>query len=294
MAYLIAILTSLAVALLTDRLRRLPASYFARRTREAYESPEAQPLPLSRNLLLALAPVAKYTPAGWVKAVGRQLYWAQLGGRWAGWSAPEVIALHIVMGLGGVLVGLLLAPTDVAMIFAPAAAGPFLLNLLYLRAPARKVHRQVQAELPELVSLLAAEAAAETTLPEALTRLSRGSGVGAAWIRRVLTRAVGESLFSRQGQPGVLLAEAHEAGDDNLIALAINLDKIAQRGTGARVLLAQTARSSAVRHVSEAHIRAEKVGSEIILPMVAFFFLPYVAVLLLVLGAPLLSGVLTP
>jgi Flp pilus assembly protein TadB len=294
MEYLIALLVAATVLIGVDRLRRVPASYFARRRQDAYELAPAEELPLHRGLLLGLTPVAKYTPAGWVRALARQLYWAQLGGRWAGWSVTEVVALHLAAAFGGALLGLLFAPTDIPMISATALAGPFLLNLLYLRSPARRAHRQVQAELPELVALLAAEVAAETTLDEALARLARGTGLGAAWIRRALTGAVGESLFSQPGKTGALLREAEASGDDNLIALAINLDKISRRGTGARELLAQTARSAAARYVAEAHIRAEKVGSEIILPMVVFFFLPYVAVLLLVLGAPLLSGVLSP
>lgn len=294
MEYLIALLVAMTVMLVADGLRRVPASYFARRTRAAYEPAPAEPPALHRSLLLGLAPVAKYTPAGWVRAIGRQLYWAQLGDKWGGWSVTEVVALHLAAGLGGVLLGLLLAPTDIVMLGAMTLAGPFLLNTLALRSPARRVQRQVQAELPELVALLAAEVAAATTLDEALARLSRGSGLGAAWIRRALTGAVGDALFSQPGHAGALLREAEASGDDNLIALAINLDKIKQRGTGAQELLAQSARSAAARYVSEAHIRAEKVGSEIILPMVAFFFLPYVVVLLLVLGAPLLSGVLVP
>ena len=294
MEYSIALLVGATVLLGVDRLRRIPASYFARRTRAAYEPAPAEPLPLYRGLLLSLTPVVKYTPASWVRAIGRQLYWAQLGGRWGGWSVIEVVALHMAAGVGGALLGLLLAPTDIAMVSVLTLAGPFLLNLLALRSPARRVHRQVQAELPELVALLAAEVAAATTLDEALSRLSRGSGLGAVWIRRALTGAVGEALFTQQGHAGALLREAEASGDDNLIALAINLDKIKQRGTGAQELLAQTARSAAARYISEAHIRAEKVGTEIILPMVAFFFMPYVVVLLLVLGAPLLSGVLAP
>ena len=38
-------------------------------------------------------------------------------------------------------------------------------------------------------------------------------------------------------------------------------------------------------------MRAEKVGSEIILPMIFFFFLPYIAVILAVMAAPLASGI---
>jgi hypothetical protein len=171
---------------------------------------------------------------------------------------------------------------------------PFLLNLLSLRSPARKVHRQIQAELPELVALLAAEVGAGTNISEALVRLSRGSGIGAAWLRRAVTGAVGGLLLSTDTQEGALMREARLSGDEDLIGLAINLDKLAQRGTGTRALLAQTARSAAAQYIAAAHIRAEKVGSEIILPMVFFFFLPYVAVLLMVLGAPLLSGILVP
>jgi Flp pilus assembly protein TadB len=301
METLIALLVAAGVALAADKARRLPASYYARRTRQAFEPHTVEDLPLGRGLLRALAPLARYTPAGWLRAVGRQLYWAQLGGGWQGWSLPEVAALHIACGLAGLAAGLLLAPGDLAMLLALAALAPFLLNLLGLRSPARKVHRQVQAELPELVALLAAEVAAQTTLEQALARLSRGNGLGAAWLRRALAGAVGEALFTpnvahwdRHGQTGALLREATASGDDDLIALAINLDKIHQRGTGAQELLAQTARASAARYIAGANLRAEKVGSEIILPMVVFFFLPYVAVLLLVLGAPLLTGVVMP
>lgn len=294
MEYLIALLVGVTVLLVADRVRRVPASYYSRRTQAAFEPAPAETLPLYRGLLRGMGPVAKFTPAGWVRAISRQLYWAQLGGKWGGWSVTEAVALHIAAGLAGAVLGLALAPRDLAMIIAVTLAGPFLLNLFSLRSPARRVHRKVQAELPELVALLAAEVAAGTTLAEALARLSRGSGQGAAWIRRALTGAVGETLFTQQGHAGALLREAQASGDDDLIALAINLDKIKQRETGTQELLAQTARSTAARYVSEAHIRAEKVGSEIILPMVAFFFLPYVVVLLLVLAAPLLSGVVAP
>lgn len=290
MEYLIALLVGVTVLLVADRVRRVPASYYSRRTQAAFEPAPAETLPLYRGLLQGLGPVAKFTPAGWVRAISRQLYWAQLGGKWGGWSVTEVVALHIAAGLAGAVLGLALAPRDLAMVIAVTLAGPFLLNLFSLRSPARRVQRQVQAELPELVALLAAEVAAGTTLAEALARLSRGSGQGAAWIRRALTGAVGDALFTQQGHAGALLREAQASGDDDLIALAINLDKIKQRETGTQELLSQTARSTAARYVSEAHIRAEKVGSEIILPMVAFFFLPYVVVLLLVLAAPLIIG----
>ncbi len=72
--------------------------------------------------------------------------------------------------------------------------------------------------------------------------------------------------------------------------LARTLDNIKKRGTGTRELLAQTARDTAARFTGEAQLRAEKVGSEIILPMILFFFLPYIVVILSVLAGPLLTG----
>jgi pilus assembly protein TadC len=295
MEYAIALLVAVLAALLASHVQIVAVGLMSRRLRAAYEQNDGpQSLPFYRGLLSLLGPVVKYTPPAWLKAVGQQLYWAQLAGRWAGWTLPEITALHIASAVIGALIGLLLAPSDVALLLALAAAPPFLLNLLALRSPARKVHRQIQAELPELAALMAAEVGAGTTISEALNRLSRGSGMGAMWLRRAVTGAVGGLLLSTDTQEGALMREAQLSGDEDLIALAINLDKLAQRGTGARALLSQAARSAAAQYIAAAHIRAEKVGSEIILPMVFFFFLPYVAVLLMVLGAPLLSGVLVP
>jgi hypothetical protein len=290
MEYVIALLVGLAAALAAYQAWPLPAGYFAARTAAAYDTAEQTPRPFYRALLATLMPLAKYTPAAWMRAIGSQLYWSQLAGRWLDWTIPEIVSLHLSAAIIGVFVGVLLTPGDLTITLVLGAAGPFLLNVLALRAPARRVHRQIQAELPEIVSLLAAEVAANTTLSEGLNRLSRGAGVGATWIRRVVTGAVGDSLFSTQGQVGALQREARASGDNGLIALAINLDKIAMRGTGARDLLAQTARSTAAQYVAAAQLRAEQVGSEIILPMIFFFFLPYVAVILMVLSAPLLGG----
>ncbi len=295
MEYAIAFLVAVLAALMASRVQIVVTGLMSRRLRAAYEqNDDPQSLPFHRGLLSLLGPLVKYTPPAWLKAIGWQLYWAQLAGRWAGGTLPEIVAMHIASSVIGALIGLLLAPSDVVLLLALAAAPPFLLNLLVLRSPARKVHRQIQAELPELVALLAAEVGAGTNIPEALNRLSRGSGIGAMWLRRAVTGAVGGPLLSTDTREGALMREARLSGDPDLIALAINLDKLAQRGTDARALLSQAARSAAAQYIAAAHIRAEKVGSVIILPMIFSFFLPYVAVLLMVLGAPLLSGILAP
>ena len=290
MEIIIALLMAALAGLVTYRLWPLPAGYFSTRLAEGYRAQPEERRPLYRELLTGLAPLAKYTPAGWARAIAGQVYWCQLTGKWAGWSAPEVIILHLALLIAGTLLGLLVARDNVSLAAGYALAGPLLLNLIYLRAPARRVRRQLSAELPEFVSILAAEVASETTLQEAVTRLARGPGMCATWFQLALRGAVGKSLFAEGGQPGALLQEARRSGDRDLINLARTLDNLKRRGTGTRELLAQTARDTATRFTGEAQLRAEKVGSEIVLPMILFFFMPYVVVILGVMAGPLLSG----
>jgi Flp pilus assembly protein TadB len=290
MESLIALLIALTAGMVTYKVWPLPSGYWGKSLGDTLASDAPVPeLPFWRGLLALFKPIVRFTPFGWSRSIANQLYWAQLAGKWPGWALPEVLALHIaVAGLGLALGGLLSG--DITLGLAALAALPFLLNLIYLNAPARQAHRQLGAELPEFVSLLAAEVGADTTLSEALVRLSRGPGVCASWFRRVLTlRGVG-GLFTEGNLEGALREEARRSGDSDLIGLATSLDGVKRRGTGTRELLSQIATSTASRYIGEAQVRAEKVGSEIILPMIFFFFFPYIVVILLVMAAPILNG----
>ena len=291
MEYIIALLVAVLAGMVTYQIKPLPASYFASRVDAAYMRGENETLPFYRGVLAAFGPLLKYTPVGWVKAVGQQLYWCQLTGKWTGWTVTEILALHIAVAIGGGVAALLFSGKADVMPLLMAFALAFLLNIVYLRSPARRVRRQLASELPEFVSILAAEVASETTLQEAVGRVSRGSGVCAAWFRQAQRGAVGKSLFAEGGQAGALFIEARETGDRDLIMLARTLDNIKRRGTGMKELLSQVARDTASRFIGEAQLRAEKVGSEIILPMIFFFFMPYIAVILAVMAAPLASGI---
>ncbi len=291
MEYIIALLVAVLAGMLAYQFKPLPASYFASRVDAAYVRSENETLPFYRAILAAFGPLIKYTPVGWVKAVDQQLYWCHLAGKWPGWTTTEILALHVAVGAGGSLAALLFTRKADAMVLLMGVALVFMLNIVYLRSPARRVRRQLASELPEFVSILSAEVASETTLQEAVARVARGSGVCATWFRQAQRGAVGKSLFAEGGQAGALFIEARTTGDRDLIMLARTLDNIKRRGTGMKELLSQVARDTASRFIGEAQMRAEKVGSEIILPMIFFFFLPYIAVILAVMAAPLTSGI---
>jgi hypothetical protein len=286
MEYLIALVVFVAAAMAVYHFNPVPASHWNRSLSDTLdESAAAAPLPFWRAMLVALGPVVKYTPVGWLKSIESQLYWCQLAGRWHGWALPEMVAAHLaLLGVGfalGVMGG------DLMLGAMMTASIPFLFNTLYLRNPARKAGRQFSAELPEFVSMLAAEVGADVALPEAVVRLSRGQGVCAAWFRRAITLKGVGGLFSEGANEGGMRFEARQSGNADLVGLATALDNIKKRGTGARELLSQTATSTATRYATDAQSRAEKVGADIILPMVLFFFAPFVAVLITVIASPL-------
>lgn len=290
MEILIAVLIALTSGMTTYQLWPLPSGYWGKTLSQTLATNASEPeLPFWRGMLIVLKPVVKYTPLGWSRAIKGQLYWAQLIGKWHRWALPEIIALHIAVGGLGAVVGGIVGG-DLTLSIAALLALPFLLNLLYLNAPARRARRQLSAELPEFVSLLAAEVGADTSLSEAIVRLSRGPGICAAWFRRVLSLKGIGGLFTEGNIEGALREEARRSGDSDLIGLATSLDGVKRRGTGTRELLAQIATSTASRYIGEAQVRAEKVGSEIILPMIFFFFFPYIVVILLVMAAPLFNG----
>lgn len=290
MELVIALLVAGAVAMAAYQFMPLPSGHWGKSLNATLSTEQAgPPLPFWRASLTALGPAVKLTPMGWIRMVEGQLYWAQLAGKWQGWALPEVVALHIALAAIGFLAGSILIG-DVVMTVLATLLAPALMNMAYLRGPGRKARRQLGAELPEFVSLLAAEVGADIAMSEAVVRLSRGPGVCAAWFRRVLNmRGVG-GMFTESGTPGALREEALRSGDSDLIGLATSLDNVKRRGTGARELLAQIAVSTAARYVGDANVRAEKVGNEMLLPMMVFFFLPYAATLILVMASPLFSS----
>ncbi len=290
MELIIALTVTLAVGMIAYQIAPMPAGQWNKGLGKAYEQVDAAPpLPFWRGSLTALGPVVKLTPLGWAKTVGGQLYWAQLVGKWPGWALPEMIALHVALAGVGLVVGGLVGGDAVTAALSVGAL-PFAFNIIFLRAPARRARQQLAAELPEFVSMLAAEAGAGTNMTEALVRLSRGPGVCSSWFARAVTRKGTGRIFTLGGQEGGLRAEALASGVSDLIGLASSLDGANRRGTGLRELLSQIATSTASRYIGQAQMRAEKVGSEIILPMIFFFFFPYIVILMLVMAAPLMSG----
>lgn len=283
--------TALLVALIAYRAAPIPTDYWVEKvTDKTKERQEA--MPLYRAWLSLFAPLVKYTPARWVDSIHVHLYWVQIEGRLTEWTVSEIIALHVGFAFLGGLLGLLysfLLGTPL-YVLAGMTVLPFLVYVVLLSNPSTRIQRRLGSELAEFVSLLSAEAGAGTSLDVALSRLANSSNVCAVWFRRVLSKARGTLLFTKDDTKGKLYEEAVLSRHSHLIGLALNLDNIAKRDTGTQALLEQTAKSVASEYINSANLRAERLGSDIIIPMILFFFLPYMLVIGSILAVPFLEG----
>lgn len=102
-------------------------------------------------------------------------------------------------------------------------------------------------------------------------------------MRRVLQMSQGRDLVEQMQR------EAQESQLPELIGMAVQLEFI-RRGTAQQELMGQLATSIAADYIGNAEQRAEKIGSELVIPMVIFYFLPFMVTLLIVIGWPIVQN----
>jgi len=83
--------------------------------------------------------------------------------------------------------------------------------------------------------------------------------------------------------------EARRALLTELISMAVQMEFI-RKGANQQELMAQLANTIAADFIGQADQRAERVGAELVMPMVFFYFLPYLVILLVVVGYPVVAG----
>ena len=120
------------------------------------------------------------------------------------------------------------------------------------------------------------------SLEEALRRVSVRQTPLTAWVRDVLARSVGKSLFSNPlaGVQGYLLQETHRSNNDALVFMATQMDLIHHRGTNTWELLNDLTLKVTQQRQARIERKAEPLDNKLTVPVMVFFFVPYVAILL--------------
>jgi Flp pilus assembly protein TadB len=234
-----------------------------------------------RSLSVLDKPVSKWSPAGFVRKARADLYWAQLAGKWTDWNEVQFISLRVAAGIGGAIVGTVVFGEPVLAVVV-ALIG-FQYPAMAMGGIARRTRRQFTAQLPEYVQLVSAQMSANVSMEEALRRTSQAQSLAGKWMRRVLQMAQGRDLVEQMQR------EAQESQLPELIGMAVQLEFI-RRGTAQQELMGQLATSIAADYIGNAEQRAEKIGSELVIPMVIFYFLPFMVTLLIVIGWPIVQN----
>jgi tight adherence protein C len=224
--------------------------------------------------------------ARWAAQAGLDLGAWAMRLRWAALEDPTVPADPArLLGQGALYAapGLLAALILGAPIFYAAPALLFAFPFLRVRGKANAARRRVRREIPEAATLIAAELAAGAAPDRALERAAARPGPLARILAQALeeARKTGRPLFSRGAARGVLVESLRRMGEDALSTFAVQLDMVAEKGAAGAELMASVAESLAREEQARAMRAAERLESDLVIPAALFFFLPFVAVVML-------------
>lgn len=291
MPYLAALLATSLVAYTTYTFFPIPAAYWTRRLEDTFATldEEETVLPAWRVPLMMLAPyLQRFAPLEWLRGIKNKLYWAQQLGRWRTWDEASFAALVLLGGMIGFVLGVM-ARGDALMLLVVTGLGA-LLPYTQMNGKAKQAQRTFRRQLPEITQLIAMELAGGSSMTEALERVSRGRNLTSRWLRETIRSAHGRSLFSHGGQKGVLYQRSLEAGLPELASLAQEIDNAQALGIGGKENLSRMAVRSAKEYLAVIDKKAASLPNELVPPAVLFFFLPFVAAVIIPIALPLLQS----
>ncbi|MEM2265375.1 MAG: hypothetical protein QW687_00890 [Candidatus Hadarchaeales archaeon] len=158
-----------------------------------------------------------------------------------------------------------------------------------VRGRVKDLKEKVVGEIPALASLLSAflvTLAAE----EAITRAKDAPGCIGEFLNYLIASAKRspKPLFGRGETGGALLEEARKFNLEPVTAFFAQLDGIARAGTGGAEMMKALAASLHAERRIKLSENMEKLDNNLVLPMMVFFFIPFLGGIML----PILIGLL--
>lgn len=243
---------------------------------------EPDPITGLRKTLQPLeAPVQKYAGPKLLKKMKHTLYWGQMGGKKLGWTASQILTQRVVFTVVGVVVAFLISK-NLLFVVACGALG-WLYPVVSLNGTAKKTSRMFQAQLPEYLQLVNGKMAGGVSFEEAIRRTSRAESLPALWMRRNIQMAQGRDLIAQ------IMQEAIESQSTELISTASQLENL-KYGAKQQELLDRLAIQITNSYTASADLRAEKIGGELVFPMIILYFLPFLVCLIAIIAYPAIQG----
>jgi len=239
---------------------------------------------LRKTLQPLEAPVGKYARPTLLKKMKYALYWGQIGGKYMGWTPVQLITMRLFFGVATAVVGGLVFKN--VLYVAVCGFLGWTYPMLSLNGIARKTSRQFSAQLPEYLQLVNGQMAGGISFDEAIRRTSsRSLSLPAQWMKNVIQMAQGRNVLDQ------IMKEAVESQSSDLISTASQLNNL-KHGAKQQELIDRLSTQISQTYTASAEMRAEKIGAELVIPMVLFYFLPFMASLLVVIAFPILQGLL--
>jgi hypothetical protein len=275
------ILIALPLSLLASWavLRLLPAPAPARSLQRVLEEErEAEPSPL-QAFARPFRGLAALLPAD--PRLAEDLRLLQALGRMRGWRPEDLAALRL--GLAILLGAAFVILSPVAGLLLGLAG--YLLPRQQVGGEAEKARRQLFRETPDAAETLAFLVSLGLPVDEALRRMAEGSSTFARLLRAGVSAAPPGAVLA------VHLAEwIRFARVPALSQMFFRLAEIARRGVGERTLLSDLAASAAAAYEAEILARAERLDAALTVPVGLFYFLPYLALILLPMAYAFLAS----
>lgn len=161
--------------------------------------------------------------------------------------------------------------------------------LFRVRAKANEIKEKIVRDIPVAASLIAAFFSVIPSAEEAIVRVKDLPGPLGQFLTRVLVEAKksGKPLFSR-GETGALLEAVRAYKCEPLTAFFAQLDQVANAGTGGITMMLAIADALQKEYKVRLSEMIEALDNNLVLPTTIFFFLPFVAGILL----PMILGLM--
>jgi Flp pilus assembly protein TadB len=245
---------------------------------------QEEEIPLAQALMIPVADVLrKVLPGATIRDLDRRLYWAQFQGKWRGWTGAMALALIVCLSGAGLAVGIVTGKLLLGLLLAFVGG---LFPFSRLQGATERLLRRVHKGLPDLAERLALEVTGGSTVQSALRTVAENYP---GLLGEFLRRAERESQASGQAVLSILRARAEDTGLREMVSLFVKLEDIERQGVDAARRLTGVAEDTRRDYLSVAEARVEALGGKVMIPIIAFYLVPY----LLLALAPLAVNILT-
>jgi len=226
------------------------------------------------------APTQKYAPPKLLKKIKFDLYWGQMDGKYVGWTPIQFLTLQLFLAVCGLIVGSVVFGN--VIFTAVIALMGWQYPMLGLSGSAKKLRSQFQGQLPEYIQMISAQMAAGISFEESVRRTTRSESFPAIWMRNVLQMAQGRNLIEQ------IQYEAFESQLPELVTMGMQLTYL-RKGAQQQKLLDDLEEQISATYLSQVNMKAEKIGADLVLPMIIFYFIPFLITVLAVIAYPMIS-----